>query len=34
MSESIRLLMVEDSKDDAELALRLLRRGGYEIVSQ
>jgi signal transduction histidine kinase len=34
MSESIRLLMVEDSSDDAELSLRFLRRGGYEVVSK
>jgi PAS domain S-box-containing protein/putative nucleotidyltransferase with HDIG domain len=33
MSESLRILIVEDSEDDARLALRELRRGGYEPVS-
>ena len=30
MAEPLRLLMVEDSEDDAELMLRELRRAGYE----
>jgi PAS domain S-box-containing protein len=30
MGESIRVLLVEDCEDDAELLLRQLRRGGYE----
>ncbi|MDZ7721493.1 MAG: response regulator [candidate division KSB1 bacterium] len=30
MSETIRVLVVEDSEDDALLVLRTLRRGGYE----
>ena len=29
-SSALRVLMVEDSEDDAELVLRQLRRGGYE----
>src|SRR5579862_9069239 len=31
MIESIRVLMVEDSEDDATLIARELRRGGYEL---
>jgi diguanylate cyclase (GGDEF)-like protein/PAS domain S-box-containing protein len=30
MSEPLRVLLLEDSSDDAELILRALRRGGYE----
>lgn len=30
MSEALRLLLVEDSEDDARLVLRALRRAGYE----
>src|SRR6202034_1692590 len=29
--KSLRLLMAEDSEDDAELILRELRRGGFEV---
>ena len=29
-SPALRVLMVEDSEDDAELVIRVLRRGGYE----
>jgi PAS domain-containing protein len=32
MNQPLRVLMVEDSKDDATLLLRALRRGGYEVV--
>jgi two-component system sensor histidine kinase UhpB len=31
---SIRLLIIEDSADDAELVQRLLRQGGYEIAAE
>jgi len=31
MSHPIRLLLVEDSEDDAELLLRALRKGGYSV---
>ncbi len=31
MTEAIRVLMVEDSEDDATLIARELRRGGYEL---
>ena len=34
MQASIRLLIIEDSVDDAELVQRLLRQGGYEIATQ
>jgi DNA-binding NtrC family response regulator len=30
MSKTLRLLIIEDSADDAELLVRELRRGGYE----
>ena len=30
MSTPLRVLIVEDSEDDAELSLRELRRGGYD----
>jgi CheY-like chemotaxis protein len=32
MSQPLRMLMVEDSEDDATLLLRVLRRDGYEVV--
>jgi DNA-binding NtrC family response regulator len=32
MNQPLRLLMVEDSDDDATLLLRVLRRDGYEVV--
>ncbi|HEY9066012.1 MAG TPA: response regulator [Burkholderiaceae bacterium] len=32
MSKAIRILIVEDSEDDAKLAVRMLRRGGFEPV--
>ena len=32
MNQPLRVLMVEDSEDDASLLLRVLRRGGYEPV--
>lgn len=31
MSQSLRVLVVEDSEDDADLMLRELRRGGYQV---
>ena len=34
MSPSLRVLLVEDSVDDAELITREIRRGGYEIQSE
>lgn len=34
MSRSLRLLIVEDSPDDAELTVRVLRRAGFELVSR
>ncbi|HSY95151.1 MAG TPA: EAL domain-containing protein [Steroidobacteraceae bacterium] len=34
MQASIRLLIIEDSADDAELVQRLLRQGGYEIAAK
>ena len=30
-SQTLRILIVEDSEDDALLALRALRRGGFEV---
>ena len=33
MGVPIRVLMVEDSEDDAALLVQLLRQGGYEIDS-
>ena len=30
MAKSLRVLLIEDSEDDAELIVRELRRGGYE----
>ena len=32
MDQPLRVLMVEDSQEDATLLLRVLRRGGYEVV--
>ncbi len=34
MQASIRLLIIEDSADDAELVQRLLRQGGFEIAAE
>ncbi len=34
MAKPLRALIVEDNPDDAELLLRELRRGGYEVVSE
>ena len=34
MGQPLRLLLIEDSQDDAELLLRSLRRGGYELTAQ
>ena len=34
MSQPLRILMVDDSEDDAEFLLRELRRGGYEVASE
>ncbi len=34
MGQPLRLLLIEDSQDDAELLLRSLRRGGYELVAR
>ncbi|MEI6186438.1 MAG: response regulator, partial [Dehalococcoidia bacterium] len=34
MSKKLRVLIVEDSEDDAELILRELRSGGYEPLSE
>jgi CheY-like chemotaxis protein len=31
MNQLLRVLMVEDSEDDATLLLGVLRRGGYEV---
>lgn len=31
MSQALRLLLVEDSQDDADLLLLMLKRGGYEV---
>src|SRR5882672_8274063 len=34
MGQPLRLLLIEDSQDDAELLLLSLRRGGYELMAQ
>jgi hypothetical protein len=34
MNHPLRLLMVENSEDDADLLLRALRRGGYEVACE
>ena len=34
MSESLRVLCVDDSEDDAELNMMALRRHGYEVESK
>src|ERR1700731_5010698 len=34
METPLRVLMIEDSEDDAALLLRELRRGGYDVVSE
>jgi len=34
MGQPLRILLVEDSEDDAELMLRELRRSGYEVTSE
>jgi len=34
MGQPLRFLLIEDSQDDAELLLRSLRRGGYELVAR
>ena len=34
MSAAIRVLVVDDSESDAELVVRQIRRGGYEVVSK
>ncbi len=34
MSKSLRVLIVEDSEDDALLMLRELRGGGYDLTSE
>ena len=34
MSQHLRILIVEDSEDDAQLVLRALRRGGLEVASE
>ena len=31
MSKRVRVLLVEDSEDDARIAVRLLKRGGFEV---
>ena len=33
MGTPLRVLMIEDSEDDAALLLRELRRGSYDVVS-
>src|SRR5438034_5502035 len=33
MGQPLRILLIEDSEDDAQLLLRALRRGGYESVT-
>lgn len=32
MAQTLRLLLVEDSQDDADLLLLMLKRGGYEVI--
>ena len=32
MSQALRLLLIEDSEDDALLLLRALRKGGYDLI--
>src|SRR3989441_8168533 len=34
MGQPLRLLLIEDSEDDAKLLLRSLRRGGYDLTAQ
>ena len=34
MSKTLRLLQIEDSESDADLILRLLMQGGFEVFSQ
>ena len=34
MGQPLRLLLIEDSQNDAELLLRSLRRGGYEVTER
>ena len=34
MSQHLRILLIEDSEDDARLLLREIRRGGYEVESE
>ena len=34
MGQPLRLLLIEDSQDDAELLLRSLRRGGFDLTAQ
>ena len=34
MTETLHLLQVEDSESDAELAVRLLRKAGYDVHSK
>src|SRR4051812_32732812 len=34
MAQTLRILLIEDSEDDAELVLRSVRLGGYEPVAE
>ena len=34
MKKSLKILIVEDSKADAEIVLRQIKRAGYEVTSQ
>ena len=34
MGQSLRILLVEDSEDDAELMLRELKRSGYDVACE
>src|SRR5689334_4963618 len=34
MNRTLRVLMVEDSESDSKLLLRILRKAGYEVVSE